>query len=182
MIAAVALSVGEHKITICHATSSVSNPFTSPPVDYDSIVGPNGHGTHTGPLYPADGWGDIIPSFWWHSDTKDMVISDDSTTPPEPTGWNWYGGLNWPAGSDIYNNGCNVPVLPTETQPGPTPTTSGPTPTTPPVPPPAPTSLPLEETTGSGTSGPNFMLIGLAGMVLFAIGVLIPTAKAKQIR
>jgi hypothetical protein len=27
-----------------------------------------GHGSHTGPIYPEDGWGDIIPPFDYNND------------------------------------------------------------------------------------------------------------------
>jgi hypothetical protein len=45
----------EHvQVTLCHATSSESNPFTSNTVDDDSVVKTSGHDGHSG---------DIIPSF-----------------------------------------------------------------------------------------------------------------------
>jgi hypothetical protein len=43
-----------------------------------------GHDTHTGPLYPQPGWGDIIPPF------------------------DGYGGMNWPAGSETLAAGCTL--------------------------------------------------------------------------
>ena len=62
-----------HKITICHATSSETNPYTSPTVDIASAGYPDntsGHASHgrDGVWYPgakADGfdWGDIIPPY-----------------------------------------------------------------------------------------------------------------------
>jgi len=57
------------KVTICHATGSHSNPYVTITVADNAIVNPNGHGTHTGPVYdpdanpPMDHWGDIIPAF-----------------------------------------------------------------------------------------------------------------------
>ena len=88
-----------HKITICHATSSETHPYTSPTVDIASAGypdGDNGHAGHTGPVwYPgakADGvdWGDIIPAY---------------------TQGNFsFPGLNWDdAGKAIYDNDCKVP-------------------------------------------------------------------------
>ncbi|HSX18681.1 MAG TPA: SdrD B-like domain-containing protein [Candidatus Saccharimonadales bacterium] len=77
-------------VTICHATASNSNPYVqeSPNIKNDgSLTG--GHLNHTGPLYPADNWGDIIPPY----------ISGDFNYP----------GLNWPEGQDIWNNQCNIP-------------------------------------------------------------------------
>ena len=56
---------GPHKITLCHATDSVTNPYVSITVDYHSTI-KAGHGAHDGPVYVAgmEGrWGDIIPAF-----------------------------------------------------------------------------------------------------------------------
>ncbi len=86
-----------HKVTICHATSSETNPYVRPTVDIASAGYPNntsGHAGHgrDGVWYPgakADGfdWGDIIPPY---------TYGDFS-----------YAGLNWTtAGQAIYNNGC----------------------------------------------------------------------------
>ena len=108
-------------ITICHATSSNSNPYDtqSPNIQNDgSLAG--GHLNHTGPLYPSANWGDIIP--------------------PYNSGSFHYAGMNWTsAGQAIYGNDCNV-VTPT-----PTPThspTATPTPTKTPSATPTPTSAP----------------------------------------
>jgi hypothetical protein len=47
----------EPQVTICHATASASNPYTSNTVDQSSIDDPNGHGTHPGDIIPAfDGY------------------------------------------------------------------------------------------------------------------------------
>ncbi len=73
------------KITICHATDSASTtrttfrPSTRTPSPTND---PNGHGTHTGPLFPGPGWGDVIPPF------------ED------------YPGMNWPQGSLLLEDGC----------------------------------------------------------------------------
>lgn len=111
------------KVTICHATSSYSNPYTTPEVNTSSVDEANnrylnGHGDHTGPVFVVDGpsgWGDIIPPF----------ESPKGTVFP---------GQNWTeAGQAIYRNGCQAVVptpTPTPTTPTPTPTTPTPTPTT----------------------------------------------------
>jgi len=55
----------EHKITLCHATDSTTNPYVAITVDYHSTV-KAGHGAHEGPIYfeGIEGrWGDIIPAF-----------------------------------------------------------------------------------------------------------------------
>ena len=121
-------------ISICHATSSISNPYTLITIDTSSIDNEknkylNGHGDHTGPVFNADGgkdqpvWGDIIPPF------------------TSPSGSS-FAGYNWTeAGKSIWNNECNT-VKPTPTptpSPTPTPTPSPtPTPTPSPTPPPPP--------------------------------------------
>ncbi len=75
-------------ITICHATHSLSNPYVSqsPNTQNDgSLAG--GHLNHTGPVYPADNWGDIIPPY-----------TDGNFNFP---------GLNWTTeGQAIHNNEC----------------------------------------------------------------------------
>ncbi len=122
-----------HKVTICHRTNSVTNPYTMPTVDAASVDGDssndNGQGDHLlehlGPVFDVnnppppphngDQWGDIIPPFY-----------DDGTPDGLPS-------LNWTAAGQAYfYNGCNIPgVTPTIT-PTVTPTatpTNTPTPT-----------------------------------------------------
>lgn len=83
-------------VDICHATSADTNPYGPNPqtVNASSIVtGPNGHDTHTGPVFDGvvSSWGDIIPPF-------DYDLGD---------GPQHYSGLNWDtAGQAIWNNGC----------------------------------------------------------------------------
>lgn len=96
----------EDKVTICHRTSSQTNPYVRETVDRSSIK--EGHSLHIGPIW-SDGiepfWGDIIPPF------------ED------------FAGYNWTEeGQSIWSNKCNL-VLPTST---PTPSeteSSTPTPT-----------------------------------------------------
>ena len=58
-----------------------------------------GHLNHTGPVYPADGWGDIIPPY--------QYVDKDGKLQTFP-------GYNWSeAGQAIYENGCEPPVPPT---------------------------------------------------------------------
>jgi hypothetical protein len=90
------------KVDLCHRSSSASNPYQSISVPIDNKDGTiNGHETHTGPVFPAPNWGDIIPPYTWTD--RDGVkhafdgynMSDDGTA--------------------IWQNGCNpkTPVPPT---------------------------------------------------------------------
>lgn len=115
---------GEHKVTICHRTNSVTNPYVVITVDYSgadgSLVHDNGNGDHTihlGPVFDwenppppphnGDQWGDIIPPFSWPGDANHAGGS--------------YPGMNWTdEGQAIYNDGkCDGANTPTPT---PTPT------------------------------------------------------------
>src|SRR5205823_2031066 len=109
---AVALTVGPaeaspgavHKVTLCHATSSVTNPYVEIAVDIASVSSfehdvTEGHGTHVGPIFDPNGgkgqpaWGDIIPAFGpWQ-------FGDDTVN---------YAGMNVPAGDAILANRCVI--------------------------------------------------------------------------
>jgi hypothetical protein len=130
----------EDKVTICHRTSSQTNPYVRQTVDRSSIK--EGHSLHVGPVW-SDGiepfWGDIIPPF------------ED------------FAGYNWTEeGQSIWSNKCNL-VSPTPT---PTPTeteneTESPTPTPTPTPTatetetPTPTPTPSETVTETPTPEPT---------------------------
>jgi hypothetical protein len=82
----------QNAITICHATSSDSNPYNqiSPNIQNNGDL-QGGHLNHTGGIYPTVNWGDIIPPY-------DYGVSGH------------YSGMNWTtAGQAIWNNGCNIP-------------------------------------------------------------------------
>ena len=53
----------QKQVTICHATSAVVHAYVRIVVDASSIITDHGHGSHTGPVFPSPGWGDIIPPF-----------------------------------------------------------------------------------------------------------------------
>ncbi len=117
-------SSNNNNVTICHRTTSVTNPYNTITVDKkaaDGVAGntnsnqPDHYGEHQGPLASSQAvaqalkdshteWGDIIP-------------------PISP----YHNGLNWTTqGQAIYNNDCNY-VTPTPTPrvtPSPTPTLS----------------------------------------------------------
>ncbi len=52
------------KVEICHATSSQKNPYVlqAPAIANNGDL-KGGHLNHTGPVFPAQGWGDIIPPY-----------------------------------------------------------------------------------------------------------------------
>jgi uncharacterized repeat protein (TIGR01451 family) len=78
---------GVTKVTLCHATSSETNPYVELKVDDDSVV-KEGHGDHPD---------DIIPPFKY---------VEDGVTKEFP-------GLNWDARHQaIFLNGCDVPEPP----------------------------------------------------------------------
>lgn len=104
----------EHKVTICHRTNSVTNPYEVIEVDAESLEGdspnPSDHSSHIGlpfdfdadpdVAYPeprnGDQWGDIIPAF----DFGDISFV----------------GLNWTEeGIAIHEAGCEAPPPPPET-------------------------------------------------------------------
>jgi hypothetical protein len=80
-------------VSYCDRTSSVITPYVLVTSPVDSIVA-EGHGSHTGPVYPAVGpdgnWGDIIPPFDYDN------------------GQQHFAGVDWPEGSDVLRAGCAV--------------------------------------------------------------------------
>jgi hypothetical protein len=128
LLVAQAGAAPQEKVTICHSSNSVANPYNQQTVNEDSIVMPNGsptgHGVHTGPVYPQPNWGDIIPPFTYSNDRGGTSV---------------YPGMNWDTdGQAIWNGGCDVdfieppvPIIPTTTTTLPlSTTTSAPTTTT----------------------------------------------------
>src|SRR4051812_18378930 len=117
------------RVSFCHRTASVSNPYNLITTDADSIV-KQGHGDHTGPIFPNEGpdgkWGDIIPPFDYSG--------------------GHYPGLNWPEGRAVIDGHCDVheiePLPPDETT-----TTTAVTTTTAPT-----TTLPTSTTTSNGST------------------------------
>src|SRR6476659_3620081 len=90
----------ERQVRICHATSSKSNPYVenTPAIANNGDLN-GGHLNHTGPVFPADDWGDIIPPYPYV----------DAGGKPQT-----FPGRNWSSeGQAIYQNGCN-PVTPPE--------------------------------------------------------------------
>jgi hypothetical protein len=114
---------GSAKITICHATSSVQNPYVEITVSVHAADGmSDGHeggdhfGRHEGPVFDTsmeqgDDWGDIIPS-----------VDNEGNAMP-------LGGMNWPAGQAILEAGCEIPevsgIEEIESQPSPSPVVLG---------------------------------------------------------
>ena len=89
----------ERKVRICHATSAETNPYISiaPAIANNGDLA-GGHLNHTGPVYPADNWGDIIPPYEY---------TDSSGKLQTFPGYNWND-----SGQAIYQNGCEPPAPP----------------------------------------------------------------------
>lgn len=91
----------DHKVTICHATNSATNPYVVNTVDYNSIVRGPGHDRHDGGVATSlahatemknnkQTWGDIIPAIAKHN----------------------YAGKNLTTeGRTILANGCKFPTV-----------------------------------------------------------------------
>lgn len=85
----------DKKVRICHATSAETNPY----VEEEPAIANNGdleggHLNHTGPVFPAADWGDIIPPY-------DYVDADGVAQ--------IFPGYNWtPNGQAIWQNGCEA--------------------------------------------------------------------------
>ncbi|MDD5715250.1 MAG: hypothetical protein PHF98_00930 [Patescibacteria group bacterium] len=69
----VAAKVETPKIDICHAESSDVNPYNSLSVDKNATAG--GHDDHDGGIYPANPWGDIIPSYQYSYQAWEVIGS-----------------------------------------------------------------------------------------------------------
>jgi hypothetical protein len=140
IVSSIAASNGNNNngnnITICHATSSHTNPYIVNTPNANGDV--SGHDDHDGPIYPATNakgdWGDIIPPFTYNDHGQNAQ----------------YPGKNWSSeGQDILNSGCNIPgATPTPTA---TPT-STPTSTPTVTPTATPTSTPTATPTGQGSN------------------------------
>ena len=139
----------DHKITICHATDSYTNPYVVITVDVASVHFA-GHEGHDGPIFFPEipkhtKWGDIIPP-----------TSNDGTRAVTPK--------NWTAeGQAILENGCQAPGVATTTTsssttttiPSGTSTTQGPTSTTTVAPTTTTTVGATTTTTAPGTTTTN---------------------------
>jgi hypothetical protein len=135
------------QVTICHRTSSVTNPYTQNTVDRsaaDGVDDEHGQGdhylNHKGPVFDTakeytppmdeDDWGDIIPP----------VVD-------------FHPGLNWDAaGRAIWKNGCTIVVPPTSTTTTVPPVTTTVPPVTTTVPPVTTTVPPVTTTVPSVTT------------------------------
>lgn len=139
----------DHTIRVCHATGSVSNPYTQPIPTKSQIFLPNGHGSFTIGVHPDD----IVPPF--------------AAGKQGNNSWDDYAGKNWDAaGQAIWGNGCRPLQVTTTTIPNTTTTTAPPVTTTtaPPVTtsttqPPNPTTTtttpPTEDTTTTTQAPPT---------------------------
>jgi hypothetical protein len=81
------------KVDICHATSSQKNPYVSeaPAIANNGDLN-GGHLDHTGPVFPGQGWGDIIPPYTYVDAAGASQV---------------FPGYNWsPEGQAIWQEGC----------------------------------------------------------------------------
>jgi hypothetical protein len=92
------------KITLCHATSSASNPYVVITIDPAAIF-KQGHDGHEGPIFDpdhhdsGDDWGDIIPPFEYSYEQGQDTVEGS------------YEGMNWTEeGQAILANGCELPT------------------------------------------------------------------------
>jgi hypothetical protein len=128
------------KVTICHATTSVTNPYNKIDVDEDAVdgVGHSDHTKHIGPVATSEQVAQALKDA--HRDWGDII-------PPHPGN-----SLNWTAdGIALYNNGCNY-VTPSTNTPTAT-NTATPTPTDTATPEPTATDTP--EPTATNTPVPT---------------------------
>lgn len=90
------------KVTICHRTNSVTNPYVQNTVAQSAVdgVGNSDHyGEHKGPVATSEAVAQIL---------KDNKINWGDIIPPVP---NVHAGLNWTTeGQIIYRNNCNLPL------------------------------------------------------------------------
>jgi hypothetical protein len=95
-----ASDTNEKKVQICHATSSRTNPYVSeePAIENNGDLS-GGHLDHTGPVFPAANWGDIIPPYTY--------VDENGVEQTFPGSDNWT-----PQGQAIWENGCNLPLKP----------------------------------------------------------------------
>ncbi len=92
------------KVTICHSTSSHTNPYVTENPAADGDV--SGHDDHSGGIYPVDPWGDIIPPF----DYVEKVCTGTGQDKTCEDATKHYDGKNWTTeGQAILRNGCKIP-------------------------------------------------------------------------
>ena len=87
-------NVNEKQVRICHATDSKTNPYISnePAIANNGDL-QGGHLDETGPLFPANDWGDIIPPYTYTDESGKSRCSRG----------------NWDAaGQAIWQYDCNL--------------------------------------------------------------------------
>ena len=90
---------GDHKVTICHATNSGTNPYVLIEVDYAAVdsAGGSDHMSHD--------WDGVV----WYPGAKDEGVRWTDIIPPVE---DVTPGLGWTAeGQAIWNNGCEYPEV-----------------------------------------------------------------------
>lgn len=90
---------GDHKVTICHATNSGTNPYVLIEVDYAAVdsAGGSDHMSHD--------WDGVV----WYAGAKDEGVRWTDIIPPVE---GVTPGLGWTTeGQAIWNNGCVYPEV-----------------------------------------------------------------------
>jgi hypothetical protein len=179
---ALATPPNDHKVTICHATNSDTNPYVMETVDIASTgYVKAGHVDHTGPIWYEGAkdahvkWGDIIPSYIY-----------------QPTSFT-FPGLNWTdEGEAIWDNDCVPLTLPSPSASLPVDESTTPSTTTLPSPSfgqsvagltDAPTEPPTDTTTPiSAPSSGASLLLALLGALAGSLLIVSPRASRGRQR
>lgn len=108
LLIAVTHGSNDKKVTICHRTDSVKNPYVKISVDPDSVDGDTGNDHGQGDHY-AEHKGPVASSLAVATALKTAHTEWGDIIPPTAG----HGGLNWTTdGQAMYNNDCNY-VAPT---------------------------------------------------------------------
>ncbi|MCW1949664.1 MAG: hypothetical protein KIH89_004475, partial [Candidatus Shapirobacteria bacterium] len=102
-----------HKVTICHATSSSTNPYNEETVDDDSIIKNSGHDDHDDDIIPKFDYQlcpTLVSDFGSYNSSKPCHKKFGPTWKSSDYKTYTYSGKNWDEDSQkILNNNCQNP-------------------------------------------------------------------------